>query len=347
MELTIIGLGPGDPRWITREAWEEIHSMDEIFLRTKDHPVVSQLSEILSIHSFDDIYQEAGDFAEVYSRIVDQILYETTRRKKVLYAVPGDPMVGEATVAALRKRSIESGVAIKIIPGVSFIEPCLAMLKIDALDGLSVADALVVAAGYHPPFPPDHSTLIAQLYSKMVASDVKLTLMNQYPYDHPIVLLHFAGTPEAQMEEMELFEMDRSDQIGSMTALYIPPLSVPSSLESFQETVARLRAPDGCPWDQEQTHESLRMHLLEESYEVLHSIDSGNLSALKEELGDLLLQIVLHAQIATEAGEFTMADVIAGINTKIIRRHPHVFGELDLKEVDQVLTNWERLKAAE
>ncbi len=346
-EITIIGLGPGDPKWITREVWEVIQSADQIFLRTKDHPVVSQLPETVSIHSFDDFYEEAEDFAEVYSRIVDQLFIETTRREEVVYAVPGDPSVGEATVSALRKRAGENDIQVKIIPGISFIEPSLAMLGIDALDALIVVDALTVASSHHPSFSPDHPTLIAQLYSKLVASDVKLTLMNQYPDDHPVILLHSAGTPQAQIEYLQLFEMDQSDYIGSMTTLYVPPLSVLSSLESFQETVAHLRAPDGCPWDREQTHESLRMHLLEESYEVLHSIDIGNLDALKEELGDLLLQIVLHAQIATEMGNFTMSDVIAGINDKIIRRHPHVFGALDLKEVDQVLTNWEKLKAVE
>jgi tetrapyrrole methylase family protein/MazG family protein len=346
-ELIIIGLGPGAPEWMTKEAWEVIQSADEIFLRTIDHPVVSELPKTLSLNGFDHFYEEAEDFDEVYSRIVERILLEVTRRKRTIYAVPGDPCVGEATVSALRKGLIESEVQLKIIPGVSFIEPCLAMLEIDALDALSVVDALSVATGHHPPFSPDQSVMIAQLYSKMVASDVKLTLMNQYPDDHPTKLLHSAGTPQSRIEEYPLYEIDQSDNIGSMTTLYIPPLSVPSSLESFQDTVAHLRAPDGCPWDQEQTHESLRMHLLEESYEVLHAIDIGNLDALQEELGDLLLQIILHAQIATEAGEFTMADVIAGINSKIIRRHPHVFDKLDLKGVDQVLSNWEKLKAIE
>ena len=346
-EITIIGLGPGDPKWVTRGAWEEIQSADEIFLRTKDHPVVSWLPKTLSVHSFDDIYEEAEDFAEVYSTIVDRLIEEATQREKIIYAVPGDPSVGEATVSALRTRSVENKIILTIVPGVSFVEPCLAQLEIDALDGLCVVDALTVAAGYHPSFPPDRPALIAQLYSKLVAADVKLTLMNQYPDDHPVTLIHFAGTPQVEIEKCQLCEMDHRDNIGSMTTLFIPPLSVPSSMENFQETVAHLRAPGGCPWDREQTHESLRMHLLEETYEVLQSIDTGNVVTLKEELGDLLLQIVLHAQIATEAREFTMADVIAGINAKIVRRHPHVFEELDLKEVDQVLTNWEKLKAVE
>jgi tetrapyrrole methylase family protein/MazG family protein len=120
-----------------------------------------------------------------------------------------------------------------------------------------------------------------------------------------------------------------------------------SSFESFQEIVAHLRAPDGCPWDRKQTHKTLRTHLLEESYEALQAIDAENLDALREELGDLLLQIVLQAQIATEDGEFTMADVIANIQEKIVRRHPHVFGGIHVDDVDHVLHNWEALKAAE
>jgi tetrapyrrole methylase family protein/MazG family protein len=132
-----------------------------------------------------------------------------------------------------------------------------------------------------------------------------------------------------------------------MTSLYIPPLSLQSSFETFQETVAHLRAPEGCPWDRKQTHETLRMHILEECYEVLDAIDQGDMHALQEELGDLLLQIVLQAQIATEAGDFTMADVIAKINRKLLYRHPHVFDEMKVEGVEEVLQNWEALKAAE
>ena len=105
-EITIIGLGPGDPKWVTRGAWDEIQSADEVFLRTKDHPVVSWLPKTISIYSFDDIYEEAEDFAEVYSTIVNRLIQEASQREKIIYAVPGDPSVGEATVAALRSRSV-------------------------------------------------------------------------------------------------------------------------------------------------------------------------------------------------------------------------------------------------
>jgi tetrapyrrole methylase family protein/MazG family protein len=221
------------------------------------------------------------------------------------------------------------------------------MLGIDALDGLYIADALDLASGHHPPFSPDSPVLIGQLYSRLVAADVKLTLMNQYPDDHPVKLIHAAGTSEAEIEALRLHEIDQSSKIGNLTALYVPQLPMESSFESFQETVAHLRAPDGCPWDRKQTHKTLRTHLLEESYEALQAIDAENLDALREELGDLLLQIVLQAQIATEDGEFTMADVIANIQEKIVRRHPHVFGGIHVDDVDHVLHNWEALKAAE
>lgn len=345
--ITIVGLGPGDPQLVTRHAWQVLTDAREVFLRTHDHPVVNALPPELEVHSFDPVYQKAENFSEVYSRIVDQLFTEIETRDSLIYAVPGDPSIGEATVAAVRERARKEGMEIRLVSGVSFLEPCLSLLELDALDGLQIVDALELADAHHPPFHPDYPVMIGQLYSKWVASDVKLTLMNQYPDEHPVTLIHQGGTPQSELESMQLYEIDRSEQIGSMTTLFIPPLPGRSSLESFQETIAHLRAPDGCPWDREQTHASLRMHVLEECYEVLQALDTGDLDALEEELGDLLLQIVLQTQIATEAGEFTMADVIQGINTKIIQRHPHVFGDIDISEVDQVLHNWEMLKAAE
>lgn len=346
-EITIVGLGPGDPKLLTREAWEVLVEAQEIYLRTNQHPVVSSLPAGLRLRSFDDLYQDGEDFASVYEAIVGQVLELADRPGGVVYAVPGDPSVGETTVQMLRERAVATGIDIRIVHGVSFVEPCLAAIGIDVLDGLTVTDALLVAGGHHPQFPPDVPALMGQLYSQAVAADVKLTLMNQYPDEHVVHLIHAAGTEAQHVETMPLLEIDRSDLIAGLTSLFVPPLSSPSSFESFQETVAHLRAPEGCPWDRKQTHQTLRQHMLEEAYEVLHALDRGDLQDLSEELGDLLLQIVLQAQIATEAGDFSMGDVIATINHKIIRRHPHVFGDLDVEGVDEVLHNWEALKAEE
>ena len=127
-------------------------------------------------------------------------------------------------------------------------------------------------------------------------------------------------------------------------------MSLPEDLSQFDalvDIIARLRAPDGCPWDRKQTHASLRENLLEECYEVLEALDGGDSRKLCNELGDLLMQIVLHVQIATEAGEFELGDVVRGINNKLIHRHPHIFGAKKVKDAEEVALNWEALKQEE
>ena len=131
------------------------------------------------------------------------------------------------------------------------------------------------------------------------------------------------------------------------------PFSAPFSNEelgTFQtlvEIVAKLRAPGGCPWDREQTHDSLKRNLLEESYEVIEAIDQGNPAILSEELGDLMVQIAFHADIAQEAGDFQLEDVLRNINSKLVRRHPHVFADGHVEDAREVERNWEQIKAAE
>ena len=125
------------------------------------------------------------------------------------------------------------------------------------------------------------------------------------------------------------------------------PKSENNEYTALREIVARLRAPDGCPWDRDQTHTSLRPYLTEEAYEVVGALDDGDIVALPEELGDLLFQILLHTQMAEEAGDFTMADVLLGLNEKLVRRHPHVFGDKQLNTTDAVIEQWHELKRNE
>jgi tetrapyrrole methylase family protein/MazG family protein len=345
--ITIIGLGPGDPGQLTREAWQALAGASEVWLRTARHPTVAGLPASVTLHNFDDIYASTERFEQVYERIAERVLDLGARDGGVVYAVPGHPNVAEASVAHIRALATQRGLPVRLIAGLSFIEPALAALGVDALPQLQIADALELAARHHPPFHPDAPALVAQLYSQQLASDVKLTLMNQYPDEHPVKLVHAAGTAEELVEALPLYEVDRSPHIAHLTALFVPPLARQSAFESFQDIIAHLRAPEGCPWDRKQTHQSLRQYLLEETYEVLHTLDADDADALREELGDLLLQIVLHAQIATEAGEFTMADLLAGINEKMIRRHPHVFGEVTVSGAAEVVHNWEQIKAEE
>ena len=347
MTITIVGLGPGDPRHLTREAWSVLEYAGEVWLRTEHHPTVAGLPPHLTLHSFDCLYEEAGDFAQVYQAIAGEVLRLGQRPQGVVYAVPGHPLVGEATVGLILSRAEEAGLAVRIVEGLSFVEPTLTLLRIDALAGLQVCDALELASRHHPPLNPDLPALVGQLYSRALAADVKLTLMNQYPHDHEVVLVHAAGTLEQRLVHLPLYELDRREDIVHLTTLYVPPLPGVSSFEGLQDTVAHLRAPDGCPWDREQTHGSLRRGLLEEAYETAEAIDEGDVKALQEELGDLLLQILLQAQIAAEEGEFLMAQVIAGIDAKLKHRHPHVWGERSVQGTGEVLRLWEELKREE
>jgi tetrapyrrole methylase family protein/MazG family protein len=234
-----------------------------------------------------------------------------------------------------------------MIPGLSLNDLVIQILGLPAHTQLSLVDAGMLSVKHVPTFPPNVPVVVSMLNSSDKASRVWEVLSTTYPEDHPVALVHAAADEANNLVHLPLGELIHDQILSEFTSLYIPALGSNSAFETFHEVVARLRAPDGCPWDREQTHASLRQHLLEESYEALEAIDSGSLEDLREELGDLLLQIVLHAQIASEGHHFTITDVIDGINTKIINRHPHVFGEFKVDGVGGVLKNWEKLKEAE
>ncbi len=345
--ITILGLGPGDPKLLTRQVWELLGQVNEIYVRTQRHPALAGLPAHLQIHSFDYLYNRASSFESVYQQITEQVVQLGKRSQGVVYAVPGHPFVAEATTPAILSLARQEGLSVQVLDGISFIEPILTALEIDPLPNLLILDALEIAASHVPQFPPHVPVLVAQLYSRQVAADVKLTLMEVYPPHHPVRLVHQAGTASMKVEAVDLYEIDRSFSIDWMTSLYLPSLPRQTSFEAFQEVVAHLRSPEGCPWDREQDHQTLKPFLLEEAYELVEAIDREDMRAMQEELGDLLLQVVLHAQIANEEGDFGMKDVLSGIHRKLVNRHPHVFGELSVKDSGEVLRNWEKLKAAE
>lgn len=347
MAITIIGLGPGDPELLTRKAWRILENAREVWLRTARHPGIEALPQTATYHSFDDWYDRAANFETLYQEIAAEVVRLGARTEGVIYAVPGHPLVGETTITHILRFAKAQNLKVEIVDGLSFIEPTLAAIGFDAMNGIQIQDAMDVAKLHHPQINPDQPAILGQLYSLAVASDVKLTLMNQYPEEHPVTLIHGAGTPDEKLETLSLYEIDRSEKVSHLTSLYIPPLATAGSFERFQETIAHLRAPEGCPWDQKQTHLSLRKYLLEETYEVLAALDAEDSDALCEEMGDLLLQIVLHSQIAIDDGEFRMADIIESINTKMIKRHPHVWGDVKVDDAEGVLTNWEVLKQKE
>jgi tetrapyrrole methylase family protein/MazG family protein len=345
--ITIVGLGPGNPGQLTLQAWDWLTKQSEIYLRTNQNPTLSGLPEGIQQHSFDHLYETMDDFEAVYEEIVRRILELGKGPNGVTYAVPGHPFVAEATGPEIVRRAREAQIPVRVIEGLSFLEPTFSALGIDPLPEISIVDALSLGAAHMPSFPPSSPALVGQIYSRQVASEVKLTLTAVYPDQYPVRLVHGAGTEQELVEDLALYEIDRSPHTGLLTTLYVPALAPDGSFEAFQDIIAHLRAPDGCPWDKEQTHQTLRKHLLEETYETLAALDAEDPQAMQEEFGDLLLQIVLHAQIAAEEGEFTMTDVLQGIHQKIVRRHPHVFSNVQVANVSNVLTNWEKIKEGE
>ena len=346
MTITIVGLGPGNGRLLTRAAWDILTNSQVVYLRTGRHPAVDDLPASITYHTFDHLYETADSFAAVYQTITQELVAQA-QQGDLIYAVPGHPFVGESTVTGLLKAAQAANLSVEIVDGLSFVEPTLAAAQIDALDGLQLFDALDLVTYLYPPLNPDTPLLLGQVYSRLIASEVKLSLMAVYPDDHPVQLIHAAGGTDQLVELLPLYAIDRSEQIDHLTSLYVPALPHLSSVSSLAETVAILRSPHGCPWDREQTPQTLRSGLLEETIEVLTALDEDDPAALCEELGDLLLQVVMQAQIAAEEESFKLTDVVAGIEAKLKRRHPHVWGDVAVSDTDEVLQNWEQIKQQE
>lgn len=345
--IVLLGLGPGDPAQLTREAWDWLMQLAEVHVRTRQHPTITGFPKGLQVTSFDDLYEKGERFEEVYEDIVEAVLALGQRPQGVTYAVPGHPFVAEATCPEIARRAKQVGIPLRVIEGLSFLEPTYTALGIDPFPRMIMCDALDLTVLHTPPFPPDHPALVGQIYSREVAADVKLTLNAVYPDTHAVRLVHAAGTARQVVEDLNLYEIDRSKHIGLLTTLFLPPLAPDTSVESFQEVVAHLRAPDGCPWDREQTRETMGPYLLEETYEAVSALEEGDIDGYCEELGDVLMVLIMASQIASEDGDFNFSEVVQGINRKIIRRHPHVFGEVMVDGTAGVLRNWENLKEEE
>lgn len=345
--ITLLGLGPGDPEMLTRSGWDWLQQIPEIYLRTRHHPTVAGFPESLKVHSFDSVYEQSDRFEDVYETIITRVLELGKRAQGVTYAVPGHPFVAEETCPEIARRAKEAEIPVRVIDGLSFLEPTCTALGIDPFPHTALVDALSLISRHIPSFPPDQPALIGQIYSREVASDVKLTLNSMYPDTHPVRLVHGAGTSNQVVEDLMLYEIDRSPHIGLLTTLYLPALGPRTSLEGFFEIIAHLRAPEGCPWDREQTQQSMGLQLLEEAYEAVSAIEEGDTEGTCEELGDLLLDLLMTVQIASEDGDFTFPEVIRGIHDKIVRRHPHVFGETQADDAADVLRSWEKIKEEE
>jgi tetrapyrrole methylase family protein / MazG family protein len=341
--VLVVGLGPAGPELLTEGTREAIARVPHRYLRTTRHPAASAVP---GARSFDALYERSATFEEVYAAIVEALVAAAEEHGEILYAVPGSPAVAERTVVLL---CADPRVSTEVLPALSFADLAWARLGVDPLaasvrivDGRAFA---VDAAGERGPL------LVAQVDDRMVLSDVKLAVED--PPRTPVVVLHHLGLPDERVHEVAWADLDRVVEPDHLTSLYVPELGVPAAAElaRFAAMVEVLR--ERCPWDAEQDHRSLRPYLLEEAHEVLEALDllaadeDAGYEALEEELGDLLYQVFFHAVLAAESGRFTVADVARGIHDKLERRHPHVFGTVEVDDAGEVVANWEAIKRAE
>lgn len=343
--VEIVGLGPAGSEYVSRHTLDRIAAHRHRWLRTAVHPSAVVVGDAAT---FDDLYESADSFDDVYSSIVERLVQAAREHGEILYAVPGSPLILERTVRALID---DERIRCVVNPAMGFLEMAWARLGIDPveekvtlIDGHTFATS---AAGIAGPM------LVAHCHANWVLSEIKLSAEDTADAsndDDHVVILHHLGLPDEQVLSVRWSELDRTVEADHLTSIYVPALtvSVGSELVSFHRLARTLR--ERCPWDREQTHRSLVTYLLEETHEVVDAIlaldpdDPSTDEHLAEELGDLLYQIEFHAAIAEEEGRFTMGDVARGINDKLVRRHPHVFGG---ETGDDLVASWDAIKKAE
>lgn len=342
MKLTIVPLST--PKNISLAAMEAVKGAKKLFLQTVEHPSCAWIREAnIPFESMDALYCGSADFDALSAAVADRL---TSLDTDAVYAVPGRG-VGANMKAALIKAAAQRNVELSFLPGAGYAEAVLAALPDVAQDDVRVMEASALPRSIDP-----YITLcVEEIDTPLCAVEVKLVLLEYYPDEYGVFFGHMDEAGAYCVSPLPLYELDRQKAYFAADVLIVPPADFEQLLRHGLEGLVRvmdcLRAPGGCPWDAEQTHESLKKSLIEETYEVLDAIESNDADALCEELGDLLLQIVFHAKIEEELRAFAMRDVTTGIVNKLVYRHPHVFGNVQVDGSAEVLANWEQLKKKE
>ncbi len=361
--ITVVGLGPGSRQWLSLQTLDVLRGAERLVLRTRRHPAADELAhDGLRFLDCDDLYETHGTFEDVYGAIIERLM-RLAEDGPVVYAVPGDPLMAERTVQLLRALP---DVEVTILPALGVLNLVFARLALDPGDGLVIADARdpALRPSFEAPAPDDHAAFHGaatldvskpavwlQVDTPLVASDLKILLLESYPPEHPVTLLTALGVDgEEQVVTLPLEAVDRGTTITHLTSLYVPPLPWPQrkhTITDLRAIMALLRSERGCPWDREQDMSTLRRAVIEESYEVADAVDRDDMPALSDELGDLLLNILFYAQLGAEDGLFDFDDVMRNLAEKLIRRHAHVFGDVEAATAGAVLKSWEGIKAGE
>lgn len=344
--IEIVGLGAGDIDQLPLGIYRKLTKKEiPLYLRTVDHPVIKALQiEGVTYTSFDTVYEANEQFEQVYQTIVNELVETAKQKGTIMYAVPGHPMLAEKTVQLLLQ---QTEVEVTILGGQSYLDALFTSLKIDPIEGFQFLDATSYKRSQ---IDYRNQIVFCQVYDGFVASEVKLTLLEDLPPEHPIIIVEAVGSERESLQTIPLVELDQGVKLSNLTSVYVPPVKEETINHQFfrlRDVIAKLRGSNGCPWDQKQTHTSLRKYLLEEAYELIDAINQEDDDAITEELGDVLLQVMLHSQIGEDAGYFTVDDVIRGVTEKMIRRHPHVFDSVEVNDETDVIANWELIKAEE
>ncbi|MBS5968583.1 MAG: nucleoside triphosphate pyrophosphohydrolase [Clostridium perfringens] len=345
--LKIMGLGPGAYEALTIGALKELKNNKNIYFRTEKHPTVDFLKdEGIKFESYDHAYEKYDSFDDVYKYIAEDLITKIKDDEDLIYAVPGHPLVAEKSVVNLIELCKENNIQYEVLPAVSFVDAMMEALQVDPIEGVKIIDAFDMK---NQILDKRVGTIITQVYNNFIASEVKLRLLEGYEDNTEIIFVRAAGVEGLEsIRKIPLYELDWQEDIDYLTSIYIPKdLGNKKDFQDLLDIIETLRNPGGCPWDREQTHESLKSALLEECYEVIDAIENEDEDALIEELGDVLLQVVFHASIGKEDGYFDIMDVIGGISNKMINRHPHVFGNEEANTSEQVLVNWDEIKKEE
>lgn len=346
--ITIVGLGPGALDLASLVAREKVLDPGaRLFLRTRQHPAADDIAAVRGFETCDDLYTAGATFEDVYTAVTERIV-EATTGGDVVYAVPGSPLVGEFAVPKIQQRASELGIDASVLAGTSFIDVMCAEFGVDPiqaglqiLDGRDLPDPLIL----------DKPTIIAQADVPVVLADIATRLSAVFPEDGVVHIVSDAGTPEVRRHTVHPDEID-PEWAGLRTSLFVD--EAPGGIVGAIAVMRHLRSV--CPWDQEQTHESLVPYLLEETFELSEALSLippdqteawGAYAAVEEELGDVLLQILFHTTIGEEAGTLSIDGVAETLRRKLVRRHAHVFGDADASDAEEVRTVWEQVKAEE
>ena len=342
--IQIIGLGAGGEDDLTVKAQKALTERIPTFVRTDRHPIVNELKKNIDIASFDDYFEKYETFNEVYGNIVNTLIEQSKQYGKINYCTAGSPYYGDIVTKKLINE-YKNKINTIIIDGMSFLDKCLKLSGYADYNNIKILDCLEADEFS---FDVNSFNIITQVYDLESASRLKVKLMEIYPEDVNSLIIDVLGE---NVKKVPLFMLDQEKNYGFSTYFCILPIEISKNrvynVDNLLRIVKLLRSPDGCPWDKKQTHHSIRQHVIEEAYEVVDAIDNDDVDNLVEELGDLLLQVVFHAELGSEEGYFNFSDVVTDVCKKMYFRHPHVFGDVKANDVEEALTSWENSKLKE